>query len=464
MSATHHSEREPGHGGKNFASVDGSLSSPGLILAWYGFAVLFSTVLLGLIVRQMLPLITPSLKASLGFTDFQIGSLMGLGLAVFATVASYPMGWLADRFGRRLILAIGVGAWSVATAFFAFQDSFGGLFVGTMGIAIGEAALLPIAYALIPDLIPERQRQTANFIFYGGLNLGGGIAMAAGGVMLEWLGGSRVGIPSALANIDSWRLAMAAVALPGPLFFLLVITMPGGRGRAPIVSRQMGVDAAMHDFVPYARGNWRTLVCIFGSAFAMAVAINATVSWFPLALPRAFGINPASVGVGLGTAVMIATLVGMVLPPAVLKLRKRTDDIAPVEAAGIFLALAALPAAALPFAGTPFQAYAAAAFLGAMGVAGSALMPGLLQNLAPPQLRSRVIAILGIVNALALAVSPIAIGYISDLLPGPHGTLRAIGLVAVPALVAAATLMWLAPRPYAATLRAIRSKTSGEIS
>jgi MFS family permease len=87
-------------------------------------------------------------------------------------------------------------------------------------------------------------------------------------------------------------------------------------------------------------------------------------------------------------------------------------------------------------------------------------MPGVLQNLAPPHLRSRVLALLGIVNALALAASPLAIGWISGLIEGHRGTLYAITVVSLPSLIVSAILMAFAPRPYAATLRAIRPRLS----
>jgi MFS family permease len=424
--------------------------------AWYGLGVLLMTTLFAFVVRQMLSLIAPALQTSLGFTDLQLGMLQGLGMAVFASVASYPMGWLADRFGRRLLLALGVACWSLATVLFAFQGSFGGLFAATIGIAIGEAGLAPIVFALIPDLFPERQRNTANFIFYGGSLLGAGLGMALGGAMLQWLAGAHGMFPGWLADIDSWRLAMMLIALPGPIFFLLVLTMPLGHQSGGAQSPTAADEADSRDFLPYATAHWRTLVCIFGSIFAMAVAMTSGLMWFPLALPRAFEIDPATVGVGLGTAIMIATVAGVLLAPLTLRLRRADADLDPVRIAAIFVALTPLSAALLPFATSAFQVYAIAAVQGALGIAASSLMPGVLQNLAPPHLRSRVLALLGIVNALALAVSPLAIGWISGLIAGPRGMLYAITIVSLPALVASAILMAFAPSPYAATLRAIR--------
>ncbi|WP_447764659.1 MFS transporter [Sphingopyxis panaciterrae] len=430
-------------------------------LAWYGLAVLLMTTLFALVVRQMLSLIGPSLQTSLGFTDLQIGMLQGLGMAIFACVASYPMGWLADRFGRRLLLAIGVGIWSLATFFCAFQDSFGGLFAGTVGIAIGEAGLAPIVYAMIPDLFPERKRNTANLIFYAGSLFGAGIGMALGGAMLEWLAASPGSLPTWLAGIDSWRIAMVIIALPGPLFFLLVATMPLARHGVPTPVAHAGDDGAALGFLPYAKAHWRTLACVFGSMFAMAVAMTSGLIWFPIALPRAFGIDPATVGVGLGTAITAATLIGVFLPGIGLKLGQRAGGLPPIKVASFFVWLAPLPALFLPFVTSPFQAYSVAALQGAMGVAGSALMPGIIQDLAPSHLRSRILALLGIVNALALAASPLAIGLISGLIAGPRGMLYSIAIVSIPSLVAAAALISLAQRPYAATVRTVRSQFPG---
>jgi MFS family permease len=431
--------------------------------AWYGLGVLLMTTLFAFVVRQMLSLIAPSLQTSLGFTDLQLGMLQGLGMAVFASVASYPMGWLADRFGRRLILALGVACWSLATALFAFQNGFWGLFAATIGIAIGEAGLAPIVFALIPDLFPERQRNTANFIFYGGSLLGAGLGMALGGALLQWLAHSQGTLPAALAGVDIWRIAMMVIALPGPIFFLLMLTMPSG-GNSGAAAVQGADDGEPRDFIPYARSHWRTLLCVFGSIFAMAVAMTSGIMWFPLALPRAFGIDPTTVGVGLGTAITIATLVGVVLSPVLLKLRRGDTDLDPLRVAAIFVALTPLPAAFLPFTSSPFQAYCIAGVQGALGIAASSLMPGVLQNLAPAHLRSRVLALLGIVNALALAVSPLAVGAISGLIEGPRGMLQAITIVSLPALIVSAILMAFAPAPYAATLRAIRSGFSKELS
>lgn len=423
--------------------------------AWYGLIVLLAATLLAYTDRQMLSLVAPALESSLGLTDLQIGVLQGLGMAIFACVASYPLGWLADRFGRRRVLAAGVTCWSAATLCCALQSTFQGLFLSTIGIAVGEAGLAPVVFAMIPDLFPERRRNIANFIFYAGSLMGAGAGMAAGGAMLHGLSAAREGMPHWLAGVDSWRIAMTAAALPGALLALLVATMPLRRRR---VDRPAAGDEARSGFIAYARAHWQTLACVYGSLLATGVAMNASLIWFPLALPRAFGVDPTGVGVGLGAAIAIATVVGVALPACILGGRHRA--IRALALARIFVALTPAPAVFLPLVASPLQAYVLAAVQGALGIASSSLIPGLLQDLAPPHLRSRILALLGIANGLALAVSPMAIGAISSRLPGPRGVINAITLVSLPSLLASAFLIALAARPYAATVAAVQAESS----
>src|SRR3546814_20516175 len=98
--------------------------------------------------------------------------------------------------------------------------------------------------------------------------------------MLQLLAGAH-GIPGWLAGIDSWRLAMMLIALPGPVFFLLVLTMPLGHHGGGAGSPAAADDAAPRDFIPYATAPWRTPACIFGPSFAMAVAVASGLTWFP---------------------------------------------------------------------------------------------------------------------------------------------------------------------------------------
>lgn len=80
--------------------------------------VLLLTVvyILSLIDRYILGLLIESIKADLGLTDTQIGLLLGPSFVIFCVVMGLPLGWLADRKRRTMIIAVGLALWSLATA------------------------------------------------------------------------------------------------------------------------------------------------------------------------------------------------------------------------------------------------------------------------------------------------------------------------------------------------------------
>src|SRR3546814_14317009 len=102
--------------------------------------------------------------------------------------------------------------------------------------------------------------------------------MAIGGGMLQWLSGSAHELPLWLAGIDTWRLAMMMVAVPGPLFCLLVLTMPlgGNSDRRPLKDAAAG-GPAMFGLVPYARSHWRTLASFFAVVPVINIPLSATL-------------------------------------------------------------------------------------------------------------------------------------------------------------------------------------------
>ena len=79
--------------------------------AWYVVVLLTVAYVLSFIDRQILALLVEPIKASLGFSDTQMGLLLGLAFAVFYVVLGIPVGWLADRYSRRAIIGIGITMW-----------------------------------------------------------------------------------------------------------------------------------------------------------------------------------------------------------------------------------------------------------------------------------------------------------------------------------------------------------------
>ena len=88
------------------------------------------------------------------------------------TIVSPLMGWLGDRYNRRMLLAGGVGLWSLATVGTAFSADFYHMFFWRALLGVGEASYGVIAPALLADLFAVEERGRAMGVYYLALPLG----------------------------------------------------------------------------------------------------------------------------------------------------------------------------------------------------------------------------------------------------------------------------------------------------
>jgi MFS transporter, Spinster family, sphingosine-1-phosphate transporter len=137
--------------------------------------------------RQVFVPLVPLLRAHLGISDAQLGSLQTWLLVILA-VASIPSGFLADRFSRKLIIADGIVFWSLATFASGLASSYMFLLVARALVGVGEAAYAPAAQSMISGAFPRERRALAQAIFASGMLLGGASGLALGGIMGAYRG------------------------------------------------------------------------------------------------------------------------------------------------------------------------------------------------------------------------------------------------------------------------------------
>ena len=183
------------------------------VASWYTLAVLLVATIVGSVDSMLVTLLTEPMRATLALSDTQIGLLKGGGLVLFTGLATLPVGWLADRFDRRFVLAACVIVWSAATGLRGTAMGYGVLYVASIGQGVGEAGLSPITNSLIPDLFPRAQRVLANAIFGIAAIFGGALGAALGGSIVPAIEKSRPLLPLALQGSETWRLAFFAMGL-----------------------------------------------------------------------------------------------------------------------------------------------------------------------------------------------------------------------------------------------------------
>jgi MFS family permease len=84
-------------------------------------------------------------------------------------LAQVPAGWLAERFGKRTLMALMILAWSAFTALFSFADGILLLVVARVGIGLAQAGAYPISSSLLARWAhPQFRAMASSIVSLGG--------------------------------------------------------------------------------------------------------------------------------------------------------------------------------------------------------------------------------------------------------------------------------------------------------
>ena len=114
--------------------------------------------------------------------EFHVDKI-SMGWAISAFNWSYalcqvPCGWMADRFGPRIILAAAMAWWSVFTAATGFTFSAASLAATRFLFGMGEAAAFPAGSRALVRWLPVRRRAFGQGFQHSGSRLGAALAPA----------------------------------------------------------------------------------------------------------------------------------------------------------------------------------------------------------------------------------------------------------------------------------------------
>jgi MFS family permease len=394
---------------------------PSSSYAWYCVILLLFIYLNSFLDRQMLGLVVGPIKSTMGLSDSQVGFLMGPAFALFYTVAGLPLGWLADRMSRRVLIGVGQVAWSFASASFGLGNTYSQLVTARIGVGVGEASLGPSAYSMIADLFPPHRLARAMSVYGMGIYIGGGLANLVGGLLTGWFSAEQTYTVPIFGERMGWQVIFLMTALPVLPLTLLLPTLrePKRRGVGVVrdasgQARPMTVPISM--FLRYAWLNRRTMVChCFGFAF-LSFSGYGSAAWLPEFFIRVHGWTRAEVGVSIGLASMTIGPLGLLIGGwAADRFAAKGHRDAKLRA-GIISAVAWLPfGIASPLMENGVVAYLLmlpAILLTAMpwGIA-----PAAVQEIMPNQMRGQASGLyLFIINMLGLAGGPIALALLTD--------------------------------------------------
>jgi MFS family permease len=379
---------------------------------------LFATVLLALASmgsqfdRTVVNLMVAPLKATFSLDDTHFAMLQGLAFGTFYVVACVPIGRLADRYQRRLIIATGIGLFSLFAMASGLARSYLQLFLTRVGVAVGEATLTPAALSMLSDLYPPERLSRPVSAFLMSAPVGQGLAFMVGGGLLHWLTTATALSLGPLSRLAPWQSAFIIVGAPVLLLVPLFLLQREPARRGPGGRQPLSVA----EVVSVVRVRAPALGPMF-AGFAMVNLVSYTFFiWTPTFIQRTYGWNTAEAGVAFGLIVLLCGTGGVFFAGWLsdrLTRSGRLDAQLRVAAfgfvgCGVFGALAPL----MPTAGAALALLVPAIFLSMMPYpcAGTAI-----QLIVPNRARAQVTAIyVTLTTLIGLVVGPLVVGLMTD--------------------------------------------------
>ena len=382
--------------------------------------------------RSVVAAVVDPLGRDLALNDKQLGTLPLFFLVVYMLAAPF-FGFLADRFHRPRLVAIGVALWSLATAAAAFVHGYHGLLFTRALVGVGEAAYAALGPALLADSFAEDERAAKFTWFYMALPVGYALGYGIGGALAQHFG---------------WRSAFMVVGLPGLLFAGWMAMQPDPvRGGFDTAKDTVQGEPFFQRVGAIFRN--RIWIACTVSYVAYTFAMGALSYWAPAFLTRRFAVSVGAAGTAFGVIVLITGFIGT-LAGGVLttRLQRRWPD-AGMWISGLTL-LASVPLVVLSLRVGDLRLVYGLFFAALLLLfVNTSPVNALTVSCLPASVRATGTAVnVFFIHALGDAISPRLIGGRTDHLhalglDSGHALAQGMALV-VPALIVSGLALWFA--------------------
>ncbi len=293
----------------------GRQASSNAWLAYAGSAIALTGV-------QLIAPSLPVMRDALGLSDAQLAMVMSVYLLPSA-LAAIPLGILADRVGRRLVMGAALIGFGVCGA---LVPLVGGSYLAVLGVRLVQgvmfAGILPLSMTVLGDSFSGPRLVGAMGRRSVAMSLGDGTLPVIGGLLAgiawfaPWLG-QMVSIP--IGAVVLAKLVDPPLDIPRTGGSVGVAGFLGLFRTLPIIGLQyagflrMFLKFSILTFLPLLLVDVRGLTPVFAGVVIGSAAITGTlVAAISESLSR---LGRPTVWIGMGIAAMAVALVGMVLIP-----------------------------------------------------------------------------------------------------------------------------------------------------
>ncbi|MCP3804847.1 MFS transporter [Allokutzneria sp. A3M-2-11 16] len=374
-------------------------------LRWKIIALAFLATTINYLDRANLGVSLPFLAEELGLSPATSGLVLGAFFWTYAAM-QFPAGWLVDRFGPRVMLALAVLTWSLFTALTGLATGFVSLLVLRLLLGMGESPSYPANAKVVSLWFPAQERGLAASIFDSGARFGTALALP---------------LITLVIAASGWRTSFFVTGAVGIVFVVLWLRVYQDPDRHPKLTPHelthiRGGEPTAHEAavaVPWRtlfryRATWGMSIGIFCVSFVLYFFIT----WFPsyLVAERGFDLmRLGSLGAVPALLAMPAQWAGGLLQGRLIKRGRSVSFARKVPlVSGLVLSSVIVFAAGAPSATVALGLFTLSYC--ALGFAASSLW-ALPADLAPaPGNVASLAGIQGFASNLAGFVSPLLIG------------------------------------------------------
>jgi MFS family permease len=309
----------------------------------------------------------------------QTTTLIGLALGTYGltqALLQIPFGIASDRYGRKLVIAVGLLVFAVGSGVAAVSTSIWGVILGRA--LQGAGAISAPVMALLADLTREEQRTKAMAVI--GISIG---ASLVGSLILGPVVDNAIGVPGIF-----WLTAASALAA----LVILFVAVPNPV-RTAIPEREQGLAPFLRLLRDPQLGRLNVGI------FVVHLVVTAMFLVLPQILVEHMGLPPAQHW-KLYLLVMVSGIVAMV--PA-LAFGNRAGRTGGVLAGAVALLAVAEIFLAISYRSSIWLVVLLIAFFTAFNLL-EAMLPSLISRLAPPKSKGAAMGVFGTAQFLGAFV------------------------------------------------------------
>jgi MFS family permease len=217
----------------------------------------------------LLSFLLPPIQSAFGLSERELANLTALGVGMTG-VGGLLFGWMSDRLGRRLAMAVSIAAFSLGNAACALAPGFGWLLAARALAGLGIGGAWGAGQAMLGETFPPALRGRYGAIAQTGAPAGLGLATVVGSFVAPAFGWRPIFLLSAapaLALLAWKRLPESDLWMEHRRRLRAGET---AHARTPILAQLVGAD----------------LAGVFAKAFILTI-FNMSAYWFAVVwLPR----------------------------------------------------------------------------------------------------------------------------------------------------------------------------------